>query len=229
MLCPLGDPQVDAEVTRLLAVPRDQRAPDWQAKFEAAAGNAAFLRISDAPGRGPDGFPYLFLRSPRAGETTRLTPFPELAREATDAGAGISLNPRPDGVDWVFSFGDLMDFRQTGSFSPAGAPLQAGKHVVEQRTEALVGTPSEAYLPEYARLALRRFLVAQGVKEPGVALMIHPALAPYRHLVFSCSRRDFPDEAKYQSTMRRVRWFLPRHYSVLTLPDDRSETRFVPL
>ena len=53
-----------AELSSLLAVPFEQRDLDWELRFFDSILNSKIEVVNDQPVEGPDGFPYLLVKSP---------------------------------------------------------------------------------------------------------------------------------------------------------------------
>jgi hypothetical protein len=189
-------------LAELFAVPAASRDAAWTDAFYAAVpdADAAAGRVAD----GPDGYPYASLRVPGSGSSLRAS----LDRCLAD-GTGLVFGNGED-VEWVFHYGNLWSFKEFGTFDawPRGVAPKAS-----ESRQVLTGAPSEALLPEYARVVLRRVLAAEGVEgvEAKVLLVEEPDAAPPRSLMFPV----FPDHPRYDAVMRRLTWYLPPHYGLL--------------
>lgn len=100
-----------------------------------------------------------------------------------------------------------------------------------QGDKVLIAQPSETFLPEYARKVIRNYLKKMmGVAEPGVFLLSRPGISPAQELVFSVFRENFASQEIFQGAMGALRWFLPRHYGLVSVPkDSQFSAYFQPL
>lgn len=133
---------------------------------------------------------------------------------------------------WVFTYGDLCAWRQFGDFR--GDPLdrarraEAGTEIVQRERQVMVGAPSEAYLPAYARAIVGAYLVSVGVERPAVRLVSDPARGA-QDLMLSFGLADFPDRARLDAIMGRLSWFFPRGRSFLLRVDALADGPWTPL
>lgn len=227
-----ADPAKTREVIALLATPRASRDAAWIESFYARIPDAALSRGGGAATLGPDGFPYLPLRT--SGQIERgdvLTSLRAAAVDCTDAGWGVVLDPAGTDVQWVFKYGDLWSLREYGGFAGDGVEsaedgIPGGKRnfVVRKETQVIVSSPSAKFFPPYARRAFRDFLTRSlGIKTPRVALMLDPQSKPGRNLVFNVFREDF-SPATLDNAMRRLsQWYLPPGIAVTVVPKAHSD------
>ena len=197
------DLEKTADLVRLFAVPREERHDTWREAFFAAVPDASMATPAQQVVRGPDGYPYFCLTVPEPGpfETFCLNHVLDVCLEN---GFGIVVMAGAPQPEWVFTYGDLWSFKETGQFV-----VDTGETVtLTEPREALVGSPSETVLPAYARPVLRRALAAQGVPEALVFLVHMPGFDPERSFAF----RPLPEP-------RGLLWYLPRHLGLTTAED----------
>lgn len=193
-----------AELERLFAVPRDERADTWREAFFVAVPDASLATTERQVEAGPDGFPYFVLRMPEPGpfETFCVT---HVLDACLENGFGIVVFGSAPDPEWVFTYGDLWSFKETGQFV-----VSTGETVtLKAQQEMLVGAPSETVLPSYARPVLRRALAAQGAPDPTVFFVHVPAMDLGQAFAF----RPLPDP-------ERLLWYLPAHLGLLVAHDD---------
>ena len=229
--CDISKVPILLDLFQVVPAKRDEQ---WKEQFFTNVIDASFRCETPQIFTGPDGFPYFSLFSPEP-----LKPFDSfcicnLLESATNEGFGIAINRREKGVDWVFSYGDLLTLRLTGNFQVAGEPMPAKppeKSILKKAERVLTGAPSESYLPSYTRGVIRRFMQhSLGVKEPAVFLMHRPADSQPQQLVFSLFPEQFRSETDYFNVLQRFSWFLPRRYSITGIPKSSDMCRnFVPL
>jgi hypothetical protein len=216
----------------LFAVSPEQRDDEWRNKFYANVVDVSFRCETPQLFAGPDGFPYFSLLSPEPHIGFESFCICNLVEAATRDGFGIVINRRADGADWVFSYGDLVTLRLTGGFHVPSTPSSPPQKVLTSHGEkVLLGTPSETYLPTYARAVIRRFMQKSlNVENPGVFLMVRASDPVPNQLVFSFFREDYGSDQEYFNVMRWISWFLPRNYQITGVPKSADLCRnFVPL
>lgn len=224
------DLQKTAVVLELLEVPSEERGDAWRARFYEAVVDASFASPADQVIRGPDGFPYFVLQTPPSA--TEFSPFcvSHVLEHCTDHGIGMVLNPGPQSADWVFSFGALWSLRAYGRFEGDPQDEQPDSprrdEVVPEDRSVVVGSPSEEYLPGFARAALKGFLSqAVGVKEPQGFLLLDPSMRPSRSLIFNVFPEDFPSEADFRQVLQLIHWFLPPGRGLIGLSREAELTK----
>lgn len=192
------DLEKTAELERLFAIPREERNDTWREAFFAAVPDASLATFAEQVAYGPDGNPYFRLAVPEPGpfETFCLR---HVLDGCLENGVGVVVLSRDGEAEWVFAYGDLWGFKESGRF-PAGGPPA----VVTERRPATVGPPNEAMLPAYARRVLRRVFEEDGVTDAEVWLVHAPGLDPERSFAF----RPAPS--------RGLLWYVRRDLGVLT-------------
>ena len=229
-----SDPTKTHAVQALLAVPHEARDGAWLQRFYAAVPDASFASTPEQHLVGPDAFPYFVLLSPTPGQP--FTPFSisEILTHCTDHGLGIVVDPERPHPSWVFPYGNLWSLRAHGSLAgdPADEPGEnAGTNVVSQAREILVGAPSEAFLPPWARKELRSYLIdAVGLADPQVCLVIDATLKPSQNLVFNLFTDDPPLKMPHATVMERLGWYLPPGRGLLSFARGTlNPSGFLPL
>src|SRR5262245_39594147 len=185
--------QFDSAKTTILAelfsVPVEQRDEPWEHRFYAAIPDAPLRAFDPQVEFGPDGFPYFHLALPETAPATPVS-VAGVRDHCLDNGYGIviygdaSRGGRPA---WVFSYGSLLCYRLYGAFdhNPAEPGMAGGsKSIVSHGGTVLLSTPSEAYLPMYARRAMADFF-RKVLKhpDPRIILFDNPEMMPMRNLM----------------------------------------------
>jgi hypothetical protein len=218
---------------KLLRTPANGRDAAWSESFYSTVVDASFRCETPQIFNGPDGFPYFSLLSPEPLKTFDSFCICNLVEPATEKGFGIAINRQADGVDWVFSYGDLLTLRLTGSLKSSSvlSPEPPKTITIEKEETVLLGAPSESYLPSYARAVIRAFMQQSlCVKEPQVFLMHRAADSRPMQLVFSVFREQFQTDETYFNALNHLSWFLPRHYSITGIPmSSDMRKNFAPL
>ncbi len=207
----------------LFQVPIDRRDPRWYDTFYAQVVTESFIRGIPAVMTGPDQFPYRILLTPQTEALSQAVPLKDVIEEATIQGTGIVLNPRGNGADWVFTYGNLWSYRAFGAFFvPVERSFESGSVTLKKDTSLLVGAPSEMFFPSYARRVIGAYLrEVLKIAEPGIALLGPIGGAP-ASFAFSIFPEDFASQEAYQEAMQRMTWFLPSHYVITGLPKSQK-------
>jgi hypothetical protein len=149
-----------------------------------------------------------------------------------EAGYGIVINPHGSQsyADWVFSYGDVLNFHINGEF-------YTSVHIPEFEDDELnygdvqCEAPSEKFLPNQARTVIKDFLKSQGVQQPKILLLTKNIDGcRVQRLVFNLFPEQFQTTRHFDFTMNHLIWFLPRHYKILKLPSaNKWVNNFVEL
>lgn len=216
------------EVADLLFVPREQRDRDWARRFYEAIGHAGMVTTPEQVLQGPDGFSYFVLNMPSPERSFEPLSAAQVLEFCLENSLGLVIEPLPGPPEWVISFGQLWSKKQFGRFdvnlepdpaedarsefdAPEIPSHLAGKQAV------LAGQPNEFYFPVFARNALRKFLVDQGLEKPGALLLSNPADKPLETIVFSVFAEDFAENRQFENFMQRLSWFFPPHYRLSSI------------
>lgn len=216
------------EVADLLFVDRGQRDPDWTRRFYRAIGHAGMVTTPEQVLQGPDGFSYFVLNMPSPERTLEPLSAAQVLEFCLENSLGVVIEPLPGPPEWVISFGQLWSKKQFGRFdvnleadpgedtrtelnAPEIPSHLAGKQIV------LSGQPNESYFPAFARNAVRKFLVNQGIESPGALLLSNPAEEPPETILFSVFFEDFAEKRQFENFMHRLSWFFPPHYRLSSI------------
>ena len=208
---------------KLFEVPRERRDGGWQQQFLANVADAAFRASNPPVIMGPDDFPYFVLYVPEAFSQFQAYTINHMKDDfLLDSGYGIVINPRGNAADWVFSYGDVVNLHISGEFYTAVDPNPAPQQeTIVANEQMLVAQPSEKYLPKKVRAVIREYLNKSGVQHPKIMLVTRQINGkPVQELAFNIKPGDFPTQRHFDFTMQHLVWYLPRHYSVLTFPNN---------
>ncbi|MBK7407259.1 MAG: hypothetical protein IPL49_18700 [Saprospirales bacterium] len=217
------DPAKTHALETLFEVPKEARDESWLAPFLEAIPTAGLASADPQVLSGPDGFPYFALYSPQPGQD--FEPFciqqliPDLLLRN---GVGVAINPSPEGVDWVFTYGDILNWHLRGVFySPVTEPQEPVEEE-EPGTLIIEKTPDDV-LPMKAREVLRGFLKSKGVARPQAFLLCQTTENDIlKSLVFNIFEEDFDTPEAFNTLMEQVQWFLPKHYYLSRVPNDNQ-------
>lgn len=210
------------ELQQLLSVKEEERNFSWEEKFFKAFSQESVKLLSEDPQQGPDGWPYLVCETvpPAMQDKTELVQ--KLFQWLAMKGIGLVVNPRRTPYpDYVFSYGMIWNFRETGYFimpSTSGSIEKAESTAVEfDNNQIYTGTPTEQYLPKYVREVLKDFFKDQMVFDPKV-LMISKDQKNY-DLCFSIESLGNPPQVEHAGIAEAISWFLPTHYSLVLISE----------
>jgi hypothetical protein len=214
-------------VLTLLQTPEAQRGPDWLAQFYAAIVDCSFADDKPQVFFGPDHFPYFSLNTPPANQPFEAYCIRILLEKLTEDGVGAAINRSGLGVDWVFTYGDLLSLRIFGAFEIRSPTPRPEEETLPKGNRGMIAQPSEDFLPSYARKVIRTYMQRMmAIPEPGVFLLSRPGVIPAQELVFSVYPENFANQEIFQGAMGALRWFLPRHYSVVSIPKDSQLVQY---
>ncbi|MEZ0392733.1 MAG: hypothetical protein ACAH59_10990 [Pseudobdellovibrionaceae bacterium] len=198
----------------LVQMSDEQRTQDWENQFFHALTEGKLKLISPEPQTGPDNWPYLLTEtSEEATESTQ-----KLIAWLSERGIGLAINPMKEYPDYVFSYGMLWSFRESGFFYKPIAERPIG--AVQFETSKLVhaGPPTEEFLPGYVRKILRDFFRDQGILKPQI-LVISTDGVNY-DLALSLESLGKPPDQEHQGIAEAISWFLPPHYSLMLISEE---------
>ena len=226
-----GDPKKTHLVHELLKVPHEERDKQWYRTFLDNVADANFYcDESSQPVDGPDGFPYLSLASPEPGKIYQAWVIRHILPNLLDHGFGVVINSHKGRPDWVFSYGDIVNYHIYGAFDAVDERFEArddaapAHEMMEKGETVSVGEVSQGLLPSPVRDVLTRFLEAHQVS-PKVLLMNRAPRPETRRkgglsLVFPLPAGASEDDALLGYVTRALPWFLPRHFSVLWVREE---------
>ena len=199
---------------QILEIPDAQRDQSWENKFFQAL-MLSNLKLHSAEAQtGPDNWPYLLADIDDTGTETSHQILSWLAEK----GIGLALNPMKEYPDYVFSYGMIWSFKETGFFYKPISTKESG--VVQFDIGSLVhaGSPTEEYLPTYVKKIIKEFFRDQGILAPKI-LLISTDKISYDLAISLESLGDPPDE-EHQGIAEAISWFLPPHYSLLLVSEE---------
>lgn len=205
-----------------LLVEEENRDKAWDESFFKHLTEGNLKILAEDPQQGPDGWPYFVCETSEQPESKekKIDSAQKILHWLSTRGIGLIVNPkRLPYPDYVFSYGMIWSFRETGLFiqyNNIGTESEKNFEI-NPDTEIKTGVPSEKYLPPYVRNILKDFFRDQGVFEPRV-LMISVDGKNY-DLCFSLESLGAPPESEHEGILEAVSWFLPPHYSVAVVSE----------
>ncbi len=203
-----------------LLTKEEDRNQIWEEKFFKLFSESQISILSEEPQQGPDGWPYLMCAT--LNEDSDNIGIIENAQKVlhwlSTRGIGLVLNPmRTPYPDYVFSYGMIWSFRETGYFMRYENISIEKKIIFDAQTKTKFGAPTTEYLPTYARQILKQFLLDQGVISPKI-LMASQDDKNY-DLCFSLESFGHPPQTEHDGILEAIAWFLPPHYSLALISE----------
>lgn len=218
--------QSTSEFFELLNTLPAKRDHLWEQKFARVLPFGKFELAHEDAQPGPDGWPYLFVRSSEAGTESGA----QLLSWLSTRGIGLAINPEKSMPDFVLTYGMTWNFRERGSIISEdlkGSRPQTSRFDIKEGEEVFVGQPTENYFPLYARKIVKQFLFDQGVVAPKIAI-IQNADKTQTDLAFSLESLGNPTADEHNGIAEAIAWFLPAHYSI-ALVSEKVIAGFQPL
>jgi hypothetical protein len=212
----------------LLKVSEQDRNFAWEEKFFKKFSDEQVRLLSKDPQQGPDGWPYLICETfgNQSDDAHEVESTQKVFHWLSTRGIGLVVNPRREPYpDYVFSYGMIWSFRETGFFMRPDLANKTGEAVFEN-TKITSGAPTEQFLPLYVRKVLKDFFRDQSVLSPKV-LMISQDGTNY-DLCFSLESLGNPPAKEHAGVAEAIAWFLPPHYSVVLI-SDKNLPEFISL
>lgn len=208
-------------LTEHLSIKEEDRNQAWDEKFFKMLSESDLRIMSEDPQQGPDGWPYLVTETltTTRSEAEKVDSAQKIFHWLSTRGIGLVVNPRRlPYPDYVFSYGMIWSFRETGYFMKYNAQSQSPNFTLDKNANIKTGPASEEYLPKYVRQILKNFLIDQGVFNPRI-LMVAPDGENY-DLCFSLESLGNPPESEHKGILEALAWFLPPHYSLALVSDQ---------
>jgi hypothetical protein len=222
-----GDLNKTRIIYELLQIPSIERNDEWKKIFLENVGAACF-RSDNKISIGPDGFPYFELYAPIENQSFQRFVIDEIVPDyLLKEGFGISINPNKEKTDWVFSYGDIVNYYLKKEFY---TKIHNNKLINNKNnTESLIAQPSESLLPNDTRIALKNALSHIGINDVKLFLL-HRLSNNSQELVFNIT----PDKLKNNNELFDlaqivISWHLPKHYLTCGANEEKFENDFCKL
>ncbi len=213
------------DLVNLVSQPDAARNGEWERAFFQALieGNVVVENPEAQPG--PDGWPYLFVRT--GHDATE--PGTRVVQWLASKGIGLVVNGHKEFPDYVFSYGMLWNFAERGEFltvSPPSDQALSGSIELKEGQKVLAGPPTPEFLPTYVRDILSHFFAQQEIFTPKILVLTTDQ--KHYDLCFSLDSMGNPSQDEHQGIAEALAWFLPAHYSIL-LAREEGMPLFHPL
>lgn len=226
----------DLEKTRILdnlfKVGRENRDDSWRKMFLDNVADASFSCGEPQVITGPDGFSYFQLNIPEPNKPFQCFVISHMKDDfPLRSGIGVVINPFKGNPDWVFSYGDIVNFHIRDEFYTIATNRNFKKQeIIEKAEQVLVGQPSETILPEFVRPVIREYLKGYGVTDCKLLLMSRNTPdGVLQELVFNLTLDRFESKERFDKVMNGLAWFLPRHYTFVAMNESSVKEHFRPL
>ena len=197
----------EIEFQTLIQLPESRRDDAWENQFLDAMINRRVGLVQPEPQAGPDGWPYLPIQTTGGDE-----PFARIVDWCASRGIGLVVNPHKMVPDYVFTYGMLWNFKETGRFLTPARLRPAGDFDLPK--DAVIGEPSAQYLPSFVRQILREFLKGQQFLRPKI-LVVSNADFSETDLVLSIDSLNDLAANQHAILAEALAWFLPTHYHLV--------------
>ena len=230
----LGDLEKTIIINQLMETPFLERDEAWRDRFLQHIAQANLKLAETEVVMSNDGFPYFQLETVQNGESFHAFVIENQLERVLDQGFGIVINAQNGQPDWVFSYGDLVNYGLNSCFYSEQSLFSDPKayNSIGQDEDILVGQPSESIFPSYLRGQIKEFLQFSGVKNPKVMLIARNYTDEEKatqDLVFNIMPTQFASKKDFDNIMNTLQWFLPKHYSFFGVDELSIENGFLPL
>ncbi len=204
------------EFERLVQLPESSRDDRWEKQFlDSILSMKVEVLDSGNTAKGPDGWPYL-----RVGTSGGSEPFEKIVRWLAGRGIGLVVNPHKMVPDYVFTYGMLWNFVETGFFVSPWTPPAPGQVEIGEENRPVVGPPTDKFLPPYVREILRELLTSQGFANPRILVATNKDYSE-SDLVFANESVGSLNASEQRQLAEALSWFLPLHYSLVFAPEQK--------
>lgn len=224
-------PECDISKTQVMVdlfqIHHDKRDDAWHKSFYENVQTASYACGSPQILNGPDGFPYFVLRTPDENKPFESFCIKNMKDDfLLENGFGVVINPKDNGVDWVFSYGDILNLHLNKEFFSKTDNVEIkNEETLKKEDEILIAQPSESYFPKQSREILKKFLQSIGVKRPKLMMICRTIEGEIIHeLAFNLFAEDFENIDQLNFRLKQISWFLPRHYIILSIPKNSELT-----
>ncbi len=186
----------------------------WENDFLNQFPKQSITADSGGTRMGPDHWPYLFVRHYLESKEPVHQVFDWLSKQ----GAGLALNAHKEVPDYVFTYGMVWHFKETGVFQLNVEKKSPDSVVFEEGQEIISGPPSLEYIPQYARDVFKQFFSDQGVHHPRW-IMVSGCENDY-NLCFSVESLGCPPQREHLGVVESLSWFFPNHFSIVLISEE---------
>ena len=213
----------DIDIKDLFLTPFNQRDHSWILEFNQALKRHSFTKLNPENIEDEIGMHYLNLSLDNQDNSNNLEFY---VNTCLENGVGISISETKEKSDWIFSYGDLLNYSINGMFYSGEISQPFAGKVIDKyihNREARIGQPSEKFLPEIARKNIRNFLFTFNLENVKTALIWwvdNNSLT----LAFNIVPEQFLNykEENLQSLLQFLSWYLPNQYNVIFIRETED-------
>lgn len=209
-----------SELQNHIQTAEDDRDQNWDEKFFKLMTESNLQILADDPQQGPDGWPYLICETTEKviDADAKIDSAQKILNWLSTRGIGLVINPKKlPYPDYIFSFGMIWSFRETGYFIKYQNLATEKQFIIEPDKNIKVGPPSVEYLPVYVRSIIRDFLRDQSIFDARI-LMISTDGENY-DFCFSLESLGLPPDSEHEGILEALAWFLPPHYTLAVVSE----------
>lgn len=221
----LGDLNKTQIIRGLCEVPKINRDDKWKQVFFKNISNASFRCGSPQVIKGPDENLYFNLLLPEPNKEFECFVVNNMISDyLLSDGLGIAINADKEEPDWVFSYGDIVDFylnKQFYSNKITNPFTGTVTDIMLHNNRLRIGHPSETYLPQDARKVIRDYLASWGL-DIKFCLMLWIDKDNKLTLTFNILPTMFkkPDLESVNTFLHFFSWYFPRHYKLVCMEEN---------
>ncbi len=197
----------------ILSTPEAKRDQAWEKEFLQQFANSSLELVFDDAKSGPDGFPYLFVKTSEKGTEPAVSVIDWLATR----GIGLVVNAEKQLPDYVFTYGMLWNFRERKDFLSSPIKSRSDRFELRPGQPLYHGDLSLEYFPEYARKLLREFFSQQGIFAARVLALSQDN--EHFDICFSVESLGSPEPREYQGIAEAIAWFFPYNTSIVLVSE----------
>ena len=199
----------------LFNTPLIMRDDIWGKEFNQIIKNQKFSKISDKFLEDENEMKYLNLHI----DSNSNNSINHYISSCLENGNGIYISNENKDYEWIFTFGDLIDFHLNETFYSNRISSPFSGEVIDtlfHNEETTIGQPSENYLPEIAKKHITTFLSTFGLQNIKIALIwwrksneitLAFEIVPQ---MFQSANQDMLDSLLYY-----LKWYLPNYYNII--------------
>lgn len=200
-------------LSEILDIPQDKRDVQWENEFFHAFTQGQVSVMSADPQQGPDSWPYLLVETEQESEES----VQKIIHWLYDKGIGLVVNPTEEYPDYVFTYGMIWHFKETGFFYKTVDQIKPELVEIKEQSKVFYGEPNQQFLPVYVRKILKEFFRDQGLLDVKTILLSDDG--KNYDLCFSLESLGNPPTKEHSGIAEAISWFLPPHYPIILISD----------
>lgn len=227
----LGSLEKTILINELIKTPLNERNTTWLNDFLSNIDECNLQLGNPEVAIANDGFPYMNVHTVDTNENFKAFVIKNELLRVLSNGFGLVVNSGNGTPDWVFTYGDLLNYHLNNEFYTEDSPFsEHGKDFeIPKEEQIVVGQPSETILPAATRGYISQFLRESGIPNGKVLLLarnVEDEELASQDLVFNIHPGLFRNMQEYEQTMNGISWMLPRHYSIVGIDENTIESGF---